>query len=46
MTEPLLTLKVLEQFRVGKYAGESAIECSLDLQRSNTTVELKAASWI
>ncbi len=46
MAEPLLTLKVLEQFRAGKNAGESTIECSLDLQRSNTTVELKAAGWI
>lgn len=46
MAEPLLTLKVLEQLRAGKHAGERTVECSLDLQRSKTTVEVMAAGWI
>jgi uncharacterized protein len=42
---PLLTLSVLEQLRAGKRAGESTVECSLDLQRSRTTVEVNVAGW-
>jgi predicted methyltransferase len=46
MAEPLLTLKVLEQLRAGKHAGERTVECSLNLQRSKTTVEVMATGWI
>ena len=39
MIGPLLTLSVLERLRAGKRAGESTVECSMDMQRSNGTVE-------
>ncbi len=42
---PLLTLAVLEQLRAGVRAGVSAIECSLDLHRSTTTVALGPQAW-
>jgi len=45
MIGPLLTLTVLEQLRAGQRAGASTVECSLDLQRSQTTVELTPAGW-
>ena len=42
---PLLTLEVLEQLRAAARAGAATAECSLDLQRSATTVELSVAEW-
>jgi predicted methyltransferase len=46
MTGPLLTLRVLEQLRAAARAGAATVECSLDLQRSTTTVEVGVAEWI
>ncbi len=46
MIGPLLTFTVLEQLRAGRRAGESTVECSLDLQRSETTVEVKVNWWV
>ncbi|MBS1198778.1 MAG: SAM-dependent methyltransferase [Proteobacteria bacterium] len=43
---PLLTLKLLEQLRAAERAGATTLECSLDLQRSTTLVELGVAGWI
>jgi len=43
---PLLTLKVLEQLRTAACAGVATVECSLDLQRSTTMVEVGVAGWI
>src|SRR3954470_12505350 len=45
MTGPLLTLKVHEILCAALRAGASHVECSLDLERSRTTVELTAAGW-
>lgn len=42
---PLITLKIHEQLRAAARAGKEAIECSLDLDRSLTTVEIGAADW-
>ena len=41
MNGPLLTQKVHDALR----AGTQAVECSLDLDRSRTTVEVDAAGW-
>ena len=43
---PLLTLKVLEQLRNAVSSGAATVECSLDLQRSTTTVEVNETGWI
>jgi predicted methyltransferase len=43
---PLLTLEVLEQLRAAACAGATTVECSLDLQRSTTKVELDVTGWI
>lgn len=43
---PLITLKVHEVLRAAARAGASTLACSLDLERSTTTVELDAAGWI
>ena len=43
--EPLLTLKLLEQMRLAVHSGSSVIACSLDLQRSTTTVSVDADGW-
>lgn len=45
MTRPLLTLTVLEQLRAALRAGETAVDCSLDLQRSTSRVEVEATGW-
>lgn len=45
MTGPLLTKKVHDLFRATVGAGVTTVECSLDLERSTTTVELGAAEW-
>ena len=42
---PLLTLKVHETLHAAARAGAAAVECSLDLDRSTTTVEVGAAGW-
>src|SRR6202789_389925 len=45
LMEPLLTLKLLEQMRSAVHSGLSTVACSLDLQRSTTTVGLDADGW-
>src|SRR5882672_6513354 len=45
MTGPLLTQKVHEALRAAARAGAPTVECSLDLDRSRTTVEVDAAGW-
>ncbi len=42
---PLITLKVHDALRAAARAGASPVECSLDLERSKTTVEVDAAGW-
>ena len=42
---PLLTLKVHEALRDAARSGVPAVECSLDLERSTTTVEPDVAGW-
>lgn len=42
---PLLTLQVLERLRAAALAGAATVECSLDLQRSTTTVEVGVTGW-
>jgi len=43
---PLLTLKVHDVLRAAARARSTAVSCSLDLDRSITTVEVDAAGWI
>ena len=43
--QPLLTLKVHESLTAGLRAGAATIECSLDLDRSTTSVSLSASGW-
>jgi predicted methyltransferase len=45
MPGPLLTLAIHEQFDAALRAGQSTLQCSLDLQRSVSTVELRADHW-
>ncbi len=42
---PLLTSKVHEALLAARAAGATRLSCSLDLDRSTTTVELRADSW-
>jgi uncharacterized protein len=42
---PLLTLKVHEVLRAAARNGTPSVECSLDLERSSTAVEVSAAHW-
>ena len=42
---PLLTLQVLHQLRVGARSHAATVECSLDLQRSMTVVDVDAEGW-
>jgi predicted methyltransferase len=42
---PLLTLEVHDALRAAARAGKSRLECSLDLGRSLTTVEIGADAW-
>jgi uncharacterized protein len=42
---PLLTLPVHQKLRAAAQAGEPTIECSLDLGRSSTVVDVSAAGW-
>jgi uncharacterized protein len=46
VTGILLTLQVQDTLRAAARRGESAVECSLDLERSRTTVEPRDAGWI
>ena len=43
---PLLTRKVHETLRAAARAKAPAIECSLDLDRTTTTVEVGATEWV
>jgi predicted methyltransferase len=45
MAGPLLTRKVHATLQAAARAGAPAVECSLDLDRSRTTVEPGAAGW-
>lgn len=42
---PLVTLKVHEAMQAAARAGVATVECSLDLDRSKTTVEVDATGW-
>lgn len=42
---PLLTRSVHETLRAAARAGSRTLECSLDLERSRTSVEVSAAGW-
>ena len=42
---PLLTQKIHEILRAAAHAGVCTVECSLDLDRSVTTVEVDANGW-
>jgi predicted methyltransferase len=42
---PLLTLQLHEQMRAALHSGAAALECSLDLDRSRTMVEVSDAGW-
>lgn len=46
MIGPLLTLNVHDALRAAARAGGPTLECSLDLERSTTTVEIGATEWI
>ena len=46
MISPLVTLKVHELLSTAARAGETTIECSLDLDCSTTQVELESKGWI
>jgi predicted methyltransferase len=43
---PLLTSKVHETLLAAARAGVNDVECSLDLQRSQTRVEVRAREWV
>ena len=45
MMGPLLTLKVHETLHAAARAGATTVECSLDLDRSMTTVEVGDEGW-
>jgi predicted methyltransferase len=42
---PLLTLDVHQALRAAALAGEATLQCSLDLHRSQTTVQLAPDGW-
>lgn len=46
MSGPLLTQNVHATLHAAMRAGAATVECSLDLDRSRTSVELDAAGWI
>ena len=46
MIGPLLTRKEHDLLHAAALAGAPAVECSLDLDRSRTTVEVRAAGWV
>jgi uncharacterized protein len=42
---PLLTATIFDQLLLARRTGANAVECSLDLQRSMTTVDIGAEDW-
>ena len=46
MIGPLLTQKVHAALRAAVLAGESTLECSLDLDRSRTSIGLGTQAWV
>ena len=42
---PLLTSNELEKMILARNAGARTLECSLDLQRSTTTIEIRETEW-
>ena len=42
---PLLTLKVHDTLRAAAFTGATIVECSLDLERSTTRVNVDTAGW-
>ena len=46
MNHPLLTLKVNEALLAALRADQHSVECSLDLERSKTTVEVHDTEWV
>ncbi|MEO8006390.1 MAG: SAM-dependent methyltransferase [Betaproteobacteria bacterium] len=42
---PLLTLPVHDTLQAARRAGTTTVECSLDLERSRTTVEIAVDGW-
>ena len=45
MTEPLLTLKLLDQMQRAVREGRTSVACSLDLQRTTTDIAVDAEGW-
>jgi predicted methyltransferase len=45
VTGPLLTSRVHDALVAARRAGAAAVECSLDLERTTTTVTVDAAGW-
>lgn len=45
MTGPLITSEVHERLRAARRGGAATVECSLDLDRSITTVRVGVANW-
>jgi predicted methyltransferase len=43
---PLITLEVDDKLRTAARAGVRVVECSLDLQRSTSTVEVDETGWV
>jgi uncharacterized protein len=46
MSSPLITIEVHEALLAARGAGSPALECSLDLGRSTTRVELNESEWV
>lgn len=46
MTAPLLTQPVHDTLRAAARAGTTTVECSLDLERTRTTVAVNTAGWV
>jgi uncharacterized protein len=42
---PLLTLEVVTQLEAARSAGQAQVQCSLDLMRSASTVEIAEENW-
>jgi hypothetical protein len=45
MNIPLLTLPVYNALRAARRTGATAVECSLDLERTRSTVEVGISGW-
>ena len=43
---PLITLQVHEAMRAALSAGATTLQCSVDLERSSSTVEIRPDAWI